>query len=47
MELKALALSVVILRGIPNLVIVLSSMNSITTFYVAVLVGLASTQLVK
>ena len=47
MELKALALSVVILRGIPNLVIVLSSMNSITIFFVADLVGMASTHLVK
>ena len=46
-ELKALALSVVILRGVPNLVMILSSIKSITTFLVAALVGIASTQLVK
>ena len=46
-ELKALALSVVILRGVLNLVMILSSMKSITTFSVAFLVGMPSTHLVK
>jgi hypothetical protein len=46
-ELKALALSVVILVGTPNLVIILSSRKSITTLSVADLVGIASTHLVK
>ena len=46
-ELKALALFVVILAGTPNLVMILSSRKSITTFLVAALVGMASTHLVK
>ena len=46
-DLKALALSVVILGGIPNLVIILSSRKSITTLSVAFLVGMAFTHLVK
>ena len=46
-ELKVGALSVVIFKGIPNLVIILSSMKSITTFSVVFLVGMASTHLVK
>ena len=46
-ELKALALSVVILLGTPNLVMILSSKKSITTLSVAFLVGIASTHLVK
>ena len=46
-ELKALVLLVVILRGVPNQVMILSSMKSIATFSVAVLVGIASTDLVK
>ena len=46
-DLKALALSVVILAGIPNLVIILSSRKSIITLSVAFLVGMDSTHLVK
>ena len=46
-ELKALALSVVIFAGTPNLVIILSSIKSMTTLSVADLVGIASTHLVK
>ena len=46
-ELKALALLVVVLDGTPNLVMILSSRKSITTFSVAALVGMASTHLVK
>ena len=46
-DLKALALSVVILAGILNLVIILSSRKSIITLSVAFLVGMASTHLVK
>jgi hypothetical protein len=46
-ELKVLALSVVILDGTPNLVMILSSKNSLTTLSVALLVGIALTHLVK
>jgi hypothetical protein len=46
-ELKALALSIVILAGTPNLVIILSSRKSITNLSVVDLVGIASTHLVK
>ena len=46
-DIKALALSVVILAGILNLVIILSSRKSIITLSVAFLVGMASTHLVK
>jgi hypothetical protein len=46
-ELKALALSVVIFAGTPNLVIILSSRKSMTTLSVANLVGIASIHLVK
>jgi hypothetical protein len=46
-ELKALALSVVILAGTPNRVIILSSRKSMTTLSVAHLLGISSTHLVK
>jgi len=46
-ELKALALSVVILAGTSNLVIILFSRKSMTTLSVADLVGITSTYLVK
>jgi len=46
-ELKFGPLSEMILDGTPNLVKILSSINSITTLYVACLVGIASTHLVK
>ena len=46
-KLKALALSVVILAGAPNLVMILFSVKSITALSVAFLVGIASTHLMK
>jgi hypothetical protein len=46
-ELKALALSVVIFVGMPNLVMILSSRKPMTTSFVSLLVGMASTHLVK
>jgi hypothetical protein len=46
-EVKALALSIVIFAGTPNLVIILSLRKSMTTLLVADLVGIASTHLVK
>jgi hypothetical protein len=46
-ELKALALSVVILDGTPNLVMILSSKKFMTTSSVAFFVGIDSTHLVK
>jgi hypothetical protein len=46
-ELKALALSVVILEGIPNLVMIHSSKNFMTTSSVDFFVGMDSTHLVK
>ena len=46
-ELKALALSVVIFAGTPNLVIILSSRKSMTTLSVFDLFGIATTHLVK
>jgi hypothetical protein len=46
-ELKALALSLVILEGVPNLVMILSSKKFMTTSSVSFFVGMASTHLVK
>ena len=46
-ETKHEPLSVMILAGTPNLVIILSSEKSMTTILVAFLVGIASTHLVK
>jgi hypothetical protein len=46
-ELKALALSMVIFAGTTNLMIILSSRKSMTTLSVADLVGIASTHFVK
>ena len=46
-EIKHGTLSVMILAGTPNLVIILSSKKSMTIALVAFLVGIASTHLVK
>jgi hypothetical protein len=46
-ELKALALSVVILEGTPNLVMIRSSRKFMTTSSVAFFIGIDSTHLVK
>jgi hypothetical protein len=46
-ELKALALFVVIFAGAPNLVTIPSSKKFTTTSFVALLVGMASTHLVR
>jgi hypothetical protein len=46
-DLNALALSVTIFRGQPNLDNILSSRKYITTESIAFLVGIASTHLVK
>ena len=46
-ELKGLALLVVILDGTQNIMIILSSRNSIITLSVAFLVGIASTHLLN
>ena len=46
-EKKHKPLSVMILAGTPNLVIILSSKKSVTIASVAFLVGIASTHLVK
>ena len=46
-ELKGLALLVLILDGTQNIMIILSSRNSIITLSVSFLVGIASTHLVK
>jgi len=47
LDLNALALSVINLCGQPNLLKILSSINSIITLSVAFLVGMASTHFVK
>ena len=46
-ELKHGPLSMMIMAGTPNLVIILSSRKSMTTTSVAFVVGIASTHLVK